>query len=227
MSLKLRVKEGASRGTEIEITEGLEIGRESTTLPLADFKISAKHGVFRQEADGQWAFYDLNSKNGTFLDGKKVLKVPLNPGTVFRVGETILEVLTPQVSVAPQNKKTWYQILEEAFLKARGTIEDEPNLLLPFYRPLRLQITSGPQIDTSWIMAYGPRYVGQGSEDFPIYLEGAPEICFEVVPHSQGVKVINHADNYVFFNDSRFKEQNVLPGDRLKLGSIEMVLDYL
>lgn len=225
MSLKLRVKEGASRGAEVVLMDGLEIGRDSLHFPLADLKISAKHGVFRQEANGQWAFIDLGSKNGTFLEGKRVSRVDLIPGTVFRVGETILEILTPQAPAI--NKKTWNEILEDAFLEARVRVEDQQSLMLPFFRPLRIQITSGPQIDTSWIMAFGPRYVGQSSEDFPIYLDAAPEICFEVVPHSQGVKIINHADNYVFFNDSRFREQNVLPGDRIKLGSIEMVLDYL
>ncbi len=225
MSLKLRVKEGANRGSEVVLTDGLEIGREAMDFPLADFKISAKHGVFRQETNGQWAFIDLGSKNGTFLEAKRVSRVDLQPGTVFRVGDTLLEILAPNAPM--QNKKTWNQILEDAFLAIRSKVIDEQNPLMPFFRPLRIQITSGPQIDTSWIMAYGPRYVGQGSEDFPIYLDAAPEICFEVVPHSQGVKIINHADNFVFFNDSRFREQNVLPGDRIKLGSIEMVLDYL
>ena len=225
MSLKLRVKEGASRGAEILLTDGLEIGRDALTFPLADLKISAKHGVFRQEAGGNWAFIDLGSKNGTFLDGKKASRIELTPGTVFRVGETILEILATHAPI--ENKKTWNQILEETFTQAQLSVNNESNLLTPFFRPLRIQITSGPQIDTAWVMAFGPRYVGQGSEDFPIYLDAAPEICFEVVPHSQGVKIVNHADNYVFYNDSRFREQNVLPGDRIKLGSIEMVLDYL
>lgn len=225
MSLKLRVKEGAARGSEIVLTDGLEIGRDAIAFPLADFKISAKHGVFRQEADGKWAFIDLGSKNGTFFEAQKVSRVDLQAGTVFRVGETLLEIL-PLQAPAP-NKKTWSEILEDAFLNARSTVNDEKNQLVPFFRPLRINITSGPQIDTSWIIAFGPRFVGQASEDFPIYLDAAPEICFEVVPHSQGVKIINHADNFVFFNDSRFREQNVLPGDRIKLGSMEMVLDYL
>lgn len=225
MSLKLRVKEGPSKGLETPLVDGLEIGREVVFFPLNDNKISGRHGVFRQEANGSWVFIDLGSKNGTFFEAKKVSKVELAEGTSFRVGNTILEVVTA-TAPAP-DKKTWGELLEGAFLQAHEVLEDNGEELTPFYRPLQLQMNSGPQIDTTWIMAYGPRLVGQGSEDFPIYLEDAPEICFEVVPLAQGVKIINHAKDFVFFNDSSFREQNVMPGDRIKLGPIEIVLDYL
>ena len=225
MSLKLRVKQGLRIGAEIEITDGLEISRESALFPLGDNKISGHHGVFRLEADGRWSFIDLGSKNGTFLGTERVDRVPLESGVNFRVGDTILEVLG-EVKEA-ENKKTWAQILEDAFEKAQRSLEDKEETLTPFFRPLKMEVLSGPQIDTSWIVAFGPRFVGQGSEDFPIYLDGAPEICFEVAPHSQGVKIINHAEHYVFYNDSRFREQNVLPGDRLKLGSMEILLEFL
>lgn len=225
MSLKLRVKEGANKGLEMLLVDGLEIGREAMLFPLLDNKVSTRHGVFRQDSSGAWAFLDLGSKNGTFLAGKRVEKIDLVAGASFRVGDTILEVVSPED--VGHKKKTWAQILETAFLQARELLTDEPKTPIPFFKPLRIQILSGPQIETSWLMAFGPRLVGRGSEDFPIYLEDAPEICFEVVPHSQGVTIINHAENFVFFNDSSFREQSVLPGDRIKLGSMEMVLDYL
>lgn len=223
MSLKLRVKEGASKGLEVALVDGFEIGRENPIFPLKDNKVSSRHGVFRQDASGAWSFHDLESKNGTYFEGRRIEKLELRPGVAFRVGDSLLEVFGAEV----EKKKTWYQILETAFLQASNAVKEVPADVTPFFKPLRMQIISGPQIDTTWLVAFGPRVVGQGSEDFPIYLEEAPEICFEIVPHSQGVTIVNHAEDFVFFNDSSFKEQNVLPGDRIKLGSLEIVLDYL
>ena len=213
-------------GLEAMLTEGFEIGRDNFNFNLHDHKISGRHGVFRQNASGQWSFTDLGSKNGTFLNAQRVEKIGIAAGVIFRVGDTVLEVVDE--TKATTKRKTWSQVLEGAFLQARERLEDEENNeIIPFFRPLRMQIISGPQIDTSWIVAYGPRVVGQGSEEFPIYLDSAPEICFEIVPYAQGVKIINRAENFVFFNDSTFQEQSVLPGDRLKLGSLEIVMDYL
>jgi DNA-binding NtrC family response regulator len=60
------------------------IGREGSWV-LADPEASRQHA----RIDGP-TIVDLNSTNGTWVDGRRVQQAPLNNGTVIRVGDTVL-----------------------------------------------------------------------------------------------------------------------------------------
>jgi pSer/pThr/pTyr-binding forkhead associated (FHA) protein len=69
----------------------LTIGRSSgNDLVLVDGLVSRHHAQIRQEG-GTTALHDLDSKNGTFVNGQRVRgSIPLQPGDVIRVGQTEL-----------------------------------------------------------------------------------------------------------------------------------------
>jgi pSer/pThr/pTyr-binding forkhead associated (FHA) protein len=65
------------------------IGRSAQTdIPLADDNASRQHCQVRKWA-GKFVIEDLQSKNGTFVNGSKVAKEhPLNDGDLIAVGDT-------------------------------------------------------------------------------------------------------------------------------------------
>jgi pSer/pThr/pTyr-binding forkhead associated (FHA) protein len=80
-------------GSERELDSApVTVGRaEENDLVLdSDEFASVKHARFEPRRDGVW-LQDLESTNGTFVNGKKVIKPQkLSPGDVIRVGETDL-----------------------------------------------------------------------------------------------------------------------------------------
>ena len=66
------------------------MGRTSEIIPLTDHTISRRHAELRPE-NGRWVLVDLNSVNGTFLNGQRVTQpVPLKHGDQIRMGGTLL-----------------------------------------------------------------------------------------------------------------------------------------
>lgn len=69
------------------------IGREqeSNVSLIDDQFVSRKHGSISYE-DGHFVLKDSNSKNGTFIDGKKVSQVVLEDEDIITIGSTHLKV---------------------------------------------------------------------------------------------------------------------------------------
>ena len=92
---KLVIENGANKGREVHLTRGTMItcGRESVLeLPLPDVLASRRH--FRIETrDGDFYLVDLDSSNGTFVNGRKVTEQRLQVGDRVQVGETLMSVL--------------------------------------------------------------------------------------------------------------------------------------
>lgn len=61
------------------------IGREGADIVLDDAEVSGSHCQI-QILGGHYHLFDLNSTNGTFLNGQKILKSRVVPGDLIRVG---------------------------------------------------------------------------------------------------------------------------------------------
>ncbi len=101
----------------------ITIGRSSgNDIVVDDFKVSRVHLqlVFN---DGICSIVDLNSSNGTFVNGQKINgEVQLQPNDVIRIGNTTLPwqeyvnthttPTPPNIPTSPEpNKKTWLYVL--------------------------------------------------------------------------------------------------------------------
>lgn len=91
---RLVITSGAKEGLEIDLgTEPLTIGRSSDSgLVIRDDYTSTHHARLMLWDDG-WVIQDLDSTNGTFLNGARVstpTPVPLN--TPVRIGTTSFEL---------------------------------------------------------------------------------------------------------------------------------------
>jgi DNA-binding NtrC family response regulator len=74
--------------------EPLLLGRESAdhgVLALHDARVSRRHARIDWQGD-VLQIEDLGSRNGTFVDGERVVRAALRPGSVIRVGSCVLLV---------------------------------------------------------------------------------------------------------------------------------------
>lgn len=79
----------------------LTIGRSpSCDVAVRDILLSRRHCQIEQ-IDGQWTVTDLDSKNGTIVDGAKVTRQPLTDGQVIRIGRTKASFFVGDISEAP------------------------------------------------------------------------------------------------------------------------------
>ena len=75
-------------------------------LPFA--AISKAHGYFRQETEGRWVTGDLGSKNGTYIDGHKVIAQAshaMRDGASLRFGDVTAKFLSPVSFVADLKRR--------------------------------------------------------------------------------------------------------------------------
>jgi pSer/pThr/pTyr-binding forkhead associated (FHA) protein len=70
----------------------LTVGKQGTTITLADSFVSTKHARIYQTDQG-WLIEDMGSTNGTFVNKVKVVApTPLKVGDEIRLGKTTIEV---------------------------------------------------------------------------------------------------------------------------------------
>lgn len=92
----LRVISGTAEGTEFPLPDGRELilGRMSVAnVVIADDKTSRRHASVTT-ANGEVTVQDLNSRNGTYINGQRVTKATLKPGDHLSVGDCVLILAT-------------------------------------------------------------------------------------------------------------------------------------
>lgn len=87
----LHVLQGPDKGRTYRTpNEPAVIGRSSDQIHLTDHGASRRHAEIRP-ANGSWVLVDLNSSNGTYLNGQRVINpVTLKHGDQIKVGSTVL-----------------------------------------------------------------------------------------------------------------------------------------
>ena len=95
--LLLHVIQGPDRGQKFELPahEPQLIGRSSEALPITDSTVSRRHAELTPD-DGRWFLRDLDSANGTFVNGTRITdRIALSPGDQIRCGSTLLSFAAP------------------------------------------------------------------------------------------------------------------------------------
>jgi phosphoglycolate phosphatase-like HAD superfamily hydrolase len=99
----LRVEDGADKGKSVPLTmrKTVSIGRDTgADVSLRDAKSSRFHARVEFRNDGVWLI-DLNSKNGTFINGIAVKEHRLKLGDHFMIGDTVF-ALAPDPKPVPR-----------------------------------------------------------------------------------------------------------------------------
>lgn len=83
---RIRILNGPLRGVTHTIHKRLSIGRASSSdIQLVHDGISRQHAQVVLDDRGQHMLQDLDSSNGTFVDGERIRRHPLHPGLVFKI----------------------------------------------------------------------------------------------------------------------------------------------
>jgi len=87
----LIVLQGPDKGRTLRTADDVVlIGLGSSQLPLTDQTISRRHAELRF-VDGAWVLADLNSANGTYVNGARITRpVRLRHGDQIRLGSTLM-----------------------------------------------------------------------------------------------------------------------------------------
>src|SRR5882757_5197903 len=101
MSAKLRVYPPLGEPFDKTIANTATIGRTGdNTVPLPGNHVSRQHAIIRCHNAYEYQIMDLGSRNGTFVDGRRVITpVTLRHGSVIRI--TSNEIHFEQVEDSP------------------------------------------------------------------------------------------------------------------------------
>jgi len=75
------------------LSQVVRIGRSSDNdVVINDFLVSRHHAELRSDAGQGWRLIDLNSHNGTFVNGQRVISAPLSEGDIVTLGRQHLRL---------------------------------------------------------------------------------------------------------------------------------------
>ncbi|RFA17247.1 FHA domain-containing protein [Subtercola boreus] len=91
---KLVITSGTKAGTEIELgVDPLTIGRSTDSSVVIRDDYTSTHHARLLNWNNEWVIQDLDSTNGTYLDGKRVTQpTPVALNTPVRIGSTSFEL---------------------------------------------------------------------------------------------------------------------------------------
>src|SRR5918912_1080285 len=104
MNPRLAAVTGPLRGKTFPlIEEEISVGREpSNRLQISDSSVSRQHCLIKREAE-QFKIIDLNSHNGTLVDGVPVRERLLQHGNAIKIGDTIFLFLLYESESSPSS----------------------------------------------------------------------------------------------------------------------------
>ena len=98
---KLTVKSGPAAGRSMPIDADIVIGRADADLTIDDSELSRRHVVLRP-VDGGVEIQDLNSTNGTLVNGERIsAPVTVASGASIELGDTRIAVEVEDEEPAP------------------------------------------------------------------------------------------------------------------------------
>ena len=97
MWLKVKSPESTDEQPVLVTGERFVIGRdEDCDLVVADPAVSRRHAYLKPRPDGRATVHDLDSSNGTWVDGRQVRSSLLSGGEQLRLGNTVLISVPPE-----------------------------------------------------------------------------------------------------------------------------------
>lgn len=230
MALYFLVTEGPLKGQEFDLKAGFAIGRLQGDIVLNDKKVSLHHARILEEG-GQLVLVDNQSTNGLKVDQVRVAKIKLVAGVTVQLGQTFLLVSDrsfpgPALPPPAPPEPAWDEALEEFTHSVQNQVRDQNLPLKPLVTAVQLHFFRGLQVETEWVLGYGPRQIGAQSLEFPIYEPGAPAVCFEISADAQGSRYYTDHPRTVLLNGQAISSALLKEGDTITISatSIEVKL---
>lgn len=233
MGLRFKILSGPLQGKEYTVSPGAVVGRASVEIQISDSKVSGRHAKIEKGPDGALYLIDLGSKSGIRVENKKLLKLPLVSGLTFTLGRTLISVLG-DLSADTHDPEPppleWFEYFAQFSAQAREKVSNEPKKILPFNKLLVLRFVAGIQAGTEWALGYGPRDIGLGSLDLPLFESSSPPIAFTVSPDPDGTDfTVLYSTRYsekILLNGRSVSSETLVTGDIISIGETKIAVSF-
>ncbi|AXK73541.1 FHA domain-containing protein [Lysobacter sp. TY2-98] len=93
----------------------MRIGRSTDAdFVLSHVSVSRRHAELESQPDGTWRLVDVDSKNGTFVDGARISQTTLARGCWLRFGDVHCEFAMLDSRAAEEQARRWQERRHEA-----------------------------------------------------------------------------------------------------------------
>lgn len=209
-------------GRYIIKSEALSIGRiSSNDVVINNLSVSRRHALVKEE-DSKFFVEDLNSVNGTFVNGVRITKKQLYDGDEIYIGNHKLIFNAPEAKAVKEGEsltmeKKTVLIDTTAFQKYQEAIEtktDSPKLLMPGKKPLYL---------TKDIFIIG------SGQDADLKLEGmfVGDIHAKIVKEKVGSYSLQHIypKGLTRVNGSKIDKHMLKDGDEIQISKYRLIFN--
>ena len=122
---------GLDQGIDLRGRASTRIGRATDNdLTLDDLRVSRQHVEIRALPDGSLELRDLESSNGTFLNGRRVRRERLEPGDFIGIGGQTLQLLDGRLRVVSARQTAWFGAVDLVVTVGKRRILDEVGFAL-------------------------------------------------------------------------------------------------
>ncbi len=231
MALFVEILDGSSQGKRFQLVHGVRLGRTTGEILVPDAKVSGLHAQVEKDEKGQLFLIDKGSANGLRINDQKVGRVLLLPGVKFRVGKTHFSVLElnikQSVPQAVPKIEGWERVLKIQIPEVVLRNQTSETKVQAFSPPLELTFIQGIQAEQKLLLGYGPRRAGSDVLDIELQESTAPDVAFELLPHSAGVLFRTQHPSLVLLNEEAVSSDILKAGDRIRIGSSLIEVNFL
>ena len=218
----LQVTSGPSSGVSVSFFGGsVTIGRDpSSNLCINDSNVSRAHAQLTDNGR-EVVLRDLNSTNGTTLNGRRVTDAVIRPGDIIHVGNSQVQLSEAQQSPGHTVAGAYSQQPPPASPPRR---ERYPNRLESGPRNYSLQVTSGQSAGVSVSFSRGSVTVGRDpSSDLRVDDMQVSRSHVRLTHDGREVVLRDmHSTNGTTLNGRRVTEAVIRPGDVIGIGDSQI-----
>lgn len=91
LRVRIEVTDGPQKGNKFNVPLPCTIGRRDATIRIRDMTVSKTHAAL-EVTEGKIIFRDLDSTNGSIVNGKPVKEIELSSGSTVQMGNTTLKI---------------------------------------------------------------------------------------------------------------------------------------
>jgi FHA domain len=140
--------------------------------------------------------------------------------------EVLPEVPPEPEPPPPKVSRYWHEILAEFLAVNQESFGERKRPVSPLTPVLVLEFVRGLQINSRWVLGYGPRKVGPSMLDLPIWEPGAPAVCFEIVPTTDGILFKTNHPSLVRMNGEEVDSRVLRVGDTIQINETIIEVDF-
>jgi predicted component of type VI protein secretion system len=200
--LHLRIVRGPDRVEHVSIPDAdmpYTVGRDQENkLHIRSTAVSRFHAVLFAE-NGEHFVQDMESTNGTFLNGRKVKRSKINPGDKVTIANIDIAIETPASPLDHANAPLDLTVSVDRPIHSGQTIiiKDPTKVLLRDSQPQVESLEDSSRSHRALQVLYRADKVLRDIADFKQLLENLMDLIMEVIPASRGYIFLMNRDTDV------------------------------